>query len=107
MYSSELTRESIHSSDKANKERQPARLEVAQIQKTAENLASWPVRREINQWNQDAKETQDVEKEHAGFNPWEKAAKIGVDEQSECQCRVKQHCSVPSLVAVMWIIQDQ
>lgn len=77
---SNLTWKGIHGSHKANKKRQPTRFKVTQIQEIAKDFTSWPVRSEVNQWDYKTEETQNVEEQHARFDPWEKAAEKRIDD---------------------------
>lgn len=47
-----------------------------------------------------------MEEEHQRLNLREEPAKIGVDEERKCYDRIEEKRSMPSLVIVVWVIQD-
>lgn len=59
---------------------------------------------EINQWNQNAEEADDVNDKNDGFNPRQHTDQVSVDEQGNDDNGVKQKGSVPPLKNVVWVV---
>ena len=57
-------RKSVHSSNEPDEKRQSAGAPITSIIECGEDLFCWLMRSQINQWDQDTKEPQDVKEKH-------------------------------------------
>lgn len=62
------------------------------------------MRSEIDQWNQNAEEADDVNDENNGFNPRQHTDQVSIDEQGDDYYSIKQKGSMPPLKDVVWVV---
>lgn len=65
------------------------------------------MRSEIDQWNQNAEEADDVNDENDGFNPRQHTDQESIDKQGDDDYGIKQEGAMPPLKDVVWVVQNQ